>query len=81
MSLRKFTKLPFNGINGYVYKKAVESASFRNIRRKIYFNIRNKDRQKDDIKNLSLQAENMDLIAHPVGVKMRFCFVWCYNPL
>lgn len=50
MSLRKFTKLPFNGIDGYVYKKAVESVSFRNIRRKIYFNIKNKDRQKDDIK-------------------------------
>lgn len=54
MSLRKFTKLPFNGIDGYVYKKAVESVSFRNIRRKIYFNIKNKDRQKDDIKKIYL---------------------------
>lgn len=45
-----YSKLPFNGIDGYVYKKVVELVSFRNIRRKIYFNIKNKDRQKDDIK-------------------------------
>lgn len=35
-----YSKLPFNGIDGYVYKKVVESVSFRNIRRKIYFNIK-----------------------------------------
>ena len=45
-----YSKLPFNGIDGYVYKKVVESVSFRNIRRKIYFNIKNKDRQQEDIK-------------------------------